>query len=102
MKELTGPDRLLFDRIVSALKSDGQYVAHFDEDQVEGIQLVRSLGRRAGRHLRWKVTTLASDPDRSASRRVTVYVVVTEDSPLRRQLGQIRMRKAMERFGEGF
>lgn len=44
-KEITGRDRLLLDQITRGLKSDGQYAQHFDENDVGGINLVRTLGR---------------------------------------------------------
>lgn len=55
MGEVTGPDRLLLDRLIAALKREGEAVALFDEDDAAGIARFRSLGRRAGRELRWKV-----------------------------------------------
>jgi hypothetical protein len=46
------------DRIIAALKAESQYVQHFDEEDVEGIKKVRSLGRRACRELGWKIMTV--------------------------------------------
>jgi hypothetical protein len=107
--DVSGPDRLLFDRIVASLKSDDQqFTMSFDGDDAEGISKVRSLGRRAGRELGWKVRTFATNPDRRADRRVTVFVVVEESTPLRDELmrirGQKKNREAMKgwlpQFGE--
>ena len=98
MGEITGPDRLLLDRIIAALKAESQYVQHFDEDDVEGVQKVRSLGRRAGRELGWKIMTHASDPDKRQDRHVVVIVVAAESTPLHEELMRIRGEKKLRQF----
>jgi hypothetical protein len=95
VEDVTGPDRLLLDRMVALLRKEGECRAVFDEDDTDGVEKFRALGRRAGRQLKWKIRTHATDPSRRDDRRIVVYVLVTEESPLRDQLTQVRMRKAM-------
>lgn len=96
--EPTGLDRLLFDRIVAALRSTGQYGCDFREADREEIAKVRALGQRAARSLGWKVCTVVSDPARREDRRVWVVVAVVESSPLHEELMRLRGMKAFERY----
>lgn len=89
-------ERIVLGRIIEALKKEGEYLQAFEADDTDAIERFRALGRRAGRELRWKVRTYATDPRRRRDRRVLVCVVVNESSPLRDQLQMIRMRKAVQ------
>lgn len=71
----------LYDEILHALEIDHQYVTQLELDETERIALVRSLGRRAGRHLGWKVRTFQTDPRRREGRKVVVIVAVVESTP---------------------
>lgn len=93
--EPTGLDRLVFDRIVAALRSTGQYGCDCREADREEIAKVRALGRRAGRSLGWKVRTVVSDP---ARREAAGFVAVIESSPLHEELMRVRGMKAFERY----
>lgn len=95
MMDLTGEDRLLLRQITAALRSESQYMAFLDEDDIEGVKRVRSLGRRAGRDLGWKVKTFASDPRKRDDRRIVVIVVVEESTPLHQELMRVRGDKAI-------
>ena len=68
-----------------------QWMGAADE---EGINSLRSLGRRAGRELGWKVRTFViepAEPDGS----VLVVLAVTESNPLHEQLMTMRAHKAL-------
>lgn len=95
--ELAGKDRMLLERITVALKASGQWDGDFDEHDREQIAKVRSLGRRAGRNLGWKVRTFETHPDRRDDRIVKVIVVVEESSPIHQELMRIRNDKAIRR-----
>lgn len=71
----------LYGDILRALEIDHQYVTHVEPGESERIALLRSLGRKAGRHLGWKVRTVQSDPRRREDRKVVVIVAVVESSP---------------------
>ena len=71
----------LYIQILTALEIDHQFVAHFDPSQVEEIKLTRTLSRRAGRELGWKVRTIETDAQRRADGKVVVVVVVVESTP---------------------
>lgn len=43
--ELTGPDRLLLDAIIAALKKGGQFVFLIDGDETAAIENVQALAR---------------------------------------------------------
>jgi hypothetical protein len=91
--KVTGQDRLLLERITAALKAGEDYRQQFDENDVEGIEQVRALGRQAGRDLGLKISTFASDPSRREDRKVNVIVAVREGSPLYEELRRIRGSK---------
>jgi len=80
----------LYELILNSIKERNEFLTFFDEDEGEIIELVRSLGRRAGRELGWKISTFATDPDRREDRKVIVLVSVTRSSPLRDELFRIR------------
>jgi hypothetical protein len=93
MPKVTGQGRLLLDQITAALKAGDDYRQQFDEEDIEGIEKVRALGRQAGRDLGVKVNTMASDPNKRDDRRVNVFVAVREGSPLYEELRRIRAGK---------
>ena len=68
----------------------------------EYVDWVRSIGRRVGRELGWKIKTVRSAV--AINGRVRVVIVVKESNPLHAQLIRIReekaMRQAMERLAE--
>lgn len=74
-------DEELYGEILRALEIDHQYVTHLEPAEIERIALVRSLGRKAGRQLGWRVRTFQSDPGRREDRKVVVVVAVVESSP---------------------
>lgn len=94
MPELTGPDRLLLNQVTDALRAADQFERVFDADDTDGVKRLRTIGRRAGRELGWKVRTLTSILDTG---RVRVYIVVEESTPLRDELMSIRRRKLTRR-----
>jgi hypothetical protein len=91
VQKLTGQDKLLLDRVTAALRETDQFDQVFDAADTEGIKKLRTIGRRAGRELGWKIRTLAHTLN---SGHVRVYVVVEESTPLRDELMGIRHRKA--------
>ena len=101
MAELGGEDRLLLQQITAGLKSTSQYLAFFDEDDADGIKRLRSIGRRAGRDLGWKVRTFTTDPRKRDDGRIVVLVVVEESTPLHEQLMKIRGNKLIAKVMEG-
>lgn len=74
-------DEQLQDEILRALEIDHQYVAYFEAAQTEQIALVRSLGRKAGRHLGWKIRTSQSTHSTRAGQMVSVVVIVISSTP---------------------
>lgn len=94
---LSPEDGLLLERMMKALRDQGQFVRHMAAGDVEGITKVRSLGRRAGRDLGWKVRTFATAPDDRDDRMVVVIVAVTDSNPLHQQLLQVRGEKALRK-----
>ena len=93
---LSGEDNLLLARIENDLRSRGQYTVVLPGDDTESIEKVRSLGRRAGRELGWRITTFASDPVKRNDGASVVTVCVRDSPPLHRELLRIRGRKAIE------
>lgn len=91
MQKLTGQDKLLLDRVTAALRETDQFDQLFDADDTDGIRKLRTIGRRAGRELGWKIRTFAKTLN---SGHVRVYVVVEESTPLRDELMGIRHRKS--------
>ena len=100
-EDLTSNERAVLHDIVTALKSNGQFVVHLDDGD-ERIETVRSLGRRAGRQLGWKVRTFATDPTHRDDHKVVVIVAVTDSNPLHQQLMQVRGDKALRRAFESW
>lgn len=90
MPDLTGRDRLLLDQVTAALQKDDYFEQTFEGDDTDGIDKLRSIGRRAGRELGWRIRTLATALDTG---RVRVHIVVEQSSPLRDELMSIRRRK---------
>lgn len=82
----------LYGEILRALEIDHQYVAHLESVQTEQIALIRSIGRKAGRHLGWRVRTFQNDPSVRADGLVVVAVVVVESTPAE----QARIRERSE------
>ncbi len=80
MPELTGRDRLLFDQVTASLRETDQFEQIFEADDTTGIDKLRSIGRRVGRELGWKIRTFATTLD---SGRVRVLIVVERSTPLR-------------------
>lgn len=95
---LSPEDAALLDTITEFLREKAQFVQHLEPDDLEGINRIRSLGRRAARNLGWRVRTFASDPARRDDGKVVVIVAVTESSPLHQQLMGIRSDKAIRRM----
>jgi hypothetical protein len=62
--------------IARRLELDWQYIVRVESWDTERIAEIRSAGRKAGRHLGYKITTFQSDPDEE--QRVTVIVAVRE------------------------
>lgn len=93
-------DAPLLEQIIDGLKTRGQFVRHCDETDTDEIARIRSLGRRAGRSLGWKIATFASDPDRREDRKVVVIVAVEESNPLHHELMRIRGEKAIRKMFE--
>jgi|GEM_PF-5836625 len=94
--DVSGPDRLLMDSIESALRSTGQYVIGCPSHDSEQVAKIRSLGRRVGRTLGWKVSTFAASRPNDAGD-INVIIVVEESTPLHEQLMRVRGDKALRR-----
>lgn len=93
---LSGPDRLLMDSMEAGLRSTGQYIIRCPSCDSEQIAKIRSLGRRVGRALGWKVRTFAASRPSDADD-TNVIIVVEESTPLHEQLMRVRGEKAMRR-----
>ncbi|GAA2788293.1 hypothetical protein [Mycolicibacterium pallens] len=92
MPPLTGPDRLLFDQVTASLREADHFEQIFEYDDLSGVDKLRSIGRRVGRELGWKIRTFASELDTG---RVRVLIVVERSTPLRDQLMDTRRRKSI-------
>jgi len=92
MPPLTGPDRLLFDQVTASLREADHFEQIFESDDLSGVDKLRSIGRRVGRELGWKIRTFASELDTG---RVRVLIVVERSTPLRDQLMDTRRRKSI-------
>ena len=92
MPPLTGPDRLLFDQVTASLREADHFEQIFESDDLSGVDKLRSIGRRVGRELGWKIRTFATELD---TRRVRVLIVVERSTPLRDQLMDTRRRKSI-------
>ncbi|QUQ68978.1 hypothetical protein [Kutzneria sp. CA-103260] len=62
--------------IMRHLEVDWEWTRHFDPDDKEGIAGARAAGRRAGRALKLKITTVASA---SKDGRVVVIVAINQE-----------------------
>jgi hypothetical protein len=62
--------------VARRLEVDWQYIERVEAWNTERIAEVRAAGRKAGRHLGYKIVTFQSDPD--DEERVTVIVAVRE------------------------
>lgn len=71
----------LYASISRALEIDHLYVTHLQPEQTEQIALVRSLGRKAGRELGWRVRTVESEPAARSDGKVVVVVAVVVGAP---------------------
>jgi len=100
--ELSPDDIVVLGRITEDLRAKGQFARHFDADDFEGINRVRSLGRRAARDLGWRVRTFATDPTHRDDLKVVVIVAVIESSPLHQQLMHVRGDKAIRKAFESW
>ena len=96
------PHAQMVDRIITALRSDGQFIVTLPGDDREKIERLRALGRQAGRRLGWKVRTFASDPDRRTDGASVVIVAVIDSSALHQQLMRVRGEKALRRAFESW
>lgn len=92
MPQPTGPDRLLFDQVTAALRKADHFEQIFEPDDLSRVDKLRSIGRRVGRELGWKIRTFATEMDTG---RVRVLIVVERSTPLRDQLMDARRRKLM-------
>lgn len=95
-------DEALLEQIRTDLRDQGQFVRHMPEDDQEGIGRIRSIGRRVGRDLGWKIRTFATDPNAREDRMVVVFVVVVASNPLHEQLMTIRGDKAVRKAFESW
>lgn len=93
-----GEDKLLLARIIRDLRAVGQYTAVLPGDDTESIERVRSLGRRAGRELDWRISTFASDPRKRDDGASVVIACVRDSSPLHQELLRIRGTRAIEQW----
>jgi hypothetical protein len=100
MSPLTDSDDQLLEAITAGLREKGQFIQHCDADDLEGINKVRSLGRRVGRNLGWKVRTSAVDLGAQNDGTVVVLVVRVESTPLHQQLLDIRREKVIRGWME--
>jgi hypothetical protein len=88
---------LLFADVKRSLRSDRQWVRHFDPDDTDGIAVARSAGRRAGRALGVKVVSHQSDPrDREDGKVVVIVAVNEEPIPAGKESMDERARQAID------
>lgn len=99
---LSPEDGAVLHAITDGLREKGQFVRHFDANDVDGIKRIRSLGRRAARDLGWRVRIFATDPEQRGDGKVVVIVAVIESSPLHQILMQVRGDKAIRRSFESW
>lgn len=100
MTELGLDDLRMVEEIKADLKDCRTFERHVPAHDAEGIAHLRSLGRRAGRELGWKVRTLVTDP--SEHETVLVFVVVVGSNPLHEQLMTMRADKALRQAFESW
>lgn len=106
MREVSGAARIL-DDIKNSLRESGQFIGDItfdyaeDADQAhEDAETLRALGRRAGRELRWKISTHAT------YRRpgIRVVVILKESNPVHqamlRREGEEQLIKAINEISK--
>ena len=101
MSSLSESDAVLLDRIKEQFRARRTYEQRMSIADEEGIKRLRSLGRRAGRELGWKVRTFVVDPAEGSSSAMVV-LVVTESNPLHEQLTSMRADKALRKAFESW
>lgn len=101
MASLGKNDSVLLERIKHEFRERRTYEQRMPFSDEEGIKKVRSLGRRAGRELGWKVRTFVVDPTDGGSSALVV-LVVTESNPLHEQLMTMRADKALRKAFESW
>uniref|UniRef100_UPI003D8D0CFB hypothetical protein n=1 Tax=Gordonia sp. B7-2 TaxID=3420932 RepID=UPI003D8D0CFB len=83
-------------RLASDIEDGLREIGSFDMTcPEEYVDQVRSVGRRVGRELGWKIQTVRSAV--AVNGKVRVVIVVKESNPLHQQLIRIREQKAMRR-----
>ncbi|MCH5643965.1 MULTISPECIES: hypothetical protein [unclassified Gordonia (in: high G+C Gram-positive bacteria)] len=88
-------EALLASDIEDGLREIGSFDITCPEADVDRV---RSIGRRVGRELGWKIQTVRSAV--AVNGMVRVVIVVKESNPLHAQLIRIREEKAMRRAME--
>ena len=101
MSALAAPDEVLLERIKEEFRERRTYEQRMPVQDEEGIKRLRSLGRRAGRELGWRVRTFVVDPAAGSSSGLVV-LVVTESNPLHEQLMTMRADKALRKAFESW
>lgn len=101
MPDPSESDALLTEQIKTEFRARRTYQQRMSVTDEEGIKRLRSLGRRAGRELGWKVRTLVVDPIEGGDSAM-VILVVTESNPLHEQLMDIRADKAIQKAFESW
>jgi hypothetical protein len=74
-------DQVLIAEIVQSLELDHQYVRDLEGWNEEPVAQIRRCGRAAGRLLKYRVRTFASDPAERGDGRSVVWVVITAFIP---------------------
>ena len=104
MTSLGKSESVLLERIKYELRERRTFEQRMSVADEDGIKKLRSLGRRAGRELGWKVRTFVVDPTDGGGSALVV-LVVTESNPLHEQLMTVRadraLRKAFESWDPG-
>lgn len=83
------PEELL---VIAGLRRQGEYQCSIPGNDRAAIERARSLGRRAGRRIGWKVRTFETPHAGGAT---VVTVVVTDSSPLHQRLLRARGARAL-------
>lgn len=92
-------DTATLDAIKLALRERRTYEHRLPAADQNGAKRIRSLGRRAGRELGWKVRTFLVEPAEGGGTGL-VLVVVIESNPLHQQLMDMRADKALRKAFE--
>jgi hypothetical protein len=96
MSSLSESEAVLLGRIKEEFRARRTFEHHMSVTDADGIKKLRSLGRRAGRELGWKVRTFVIDPAEGSSSAMVV-LVVTESNPLHEELMTMRADKALRK-----